>query len=133
MLPLRIAPALTVLTLMTSLPPPQSPPNLHPRIASQVEKHQPEYVALRRDLHRHPELSGREVRTADVIAKQLIALDLDVRTGVGGHGVVGILKGGRPGPLVAYRADMDAFPSALPSPRRFRPKCPACVTSAATT
>jgi amidohydrolase len=70
----------------------------------------PHVVAWRRDIHEHPELSGDEVRTARLVADHLRALGLEVRTGVGGHGVVGVLKGGRPGPVVALRADMDALP-----------------------
>jgi amidohydrolase len=68
-------------------------------------------IEQRRDLHRHPELSNREERTSRVIAERLRALGLDeVRTGVGRHGVVGLLKGAHPGPVVAVRADMDALP-----------------------
>lgn len=68
-------------------------------------------IAWRRDIHEHPELSNREFRTAAVVAEHLRALDLDeVRTGVAHTGVVGILRGGRPGPVVALRADMDALP-----------------------
>jgi metal-dependent amidase/aminoacylase/carboxypeptidase family protein len=117
---LRSFPAVTVLTLVTSL----QPADLHRRVASHVDAQHAKLVELRRDLHRHPELSGREVRTADIVAKQLTALGLDVRTGVGGHGVVGILKGARPGPLVAYRADMDAVPSTAPDPASFPSKVP---------
>jgi metal-dependent amidase/aminoacylase/carboxypeptidase family protein len=73
-------------------------------------------IELRRDLHRHPELSGQEVRTAALVAERLQRAGLDVRTGIGGTGVVAILTGGLPGPLVAYRADMDAVPSAAPDP-----------------
>lgn len=65
-------------------------------------------IELRRDLHRHPEPSGEERRTADVVARWLRAAGLTVTTGVGGHGVVGVLTGARPGRTVAYRADMDA-------------------------
>jgi amidohydrolase len=65
-------------------------------------------IALRRDLHAHPELAGQERRTAEVVAARLRAAGLDVTTGVGGHGVVGVLTGARPGRTVAYRADMDA-------------------------
>lgn len=65
-------------------------------------------IALRRDLHANPEASGEEDRTAGIVAELLTAAGLQVITGVGGHGVVGILKGGRPGRTVAYRADMDA-------------------------
>jgi amidohydrolase len=76
-------------------------------------------VAFRRDLHRHPEVSGAEQRTAQVIADAMRSLGLEVRTGVGGHGVVATLRGARPGPLVAYRADMDAVPSTAPDPVDF--------------
>lgn len=67
-------------------------------------------VAWRRDIHEHPELSGFEERTAALVAAHLRALGMDVRTGVGGHGVVGVLRGGRPGRVVALRADMDGLP-----------------------
>lgn len=67
-------------------------------------------VALRRDFHRHPELSHDERRTAEIIAERLRAADLDVRTGVGGTGVVGVLRGDRPGRTIAWRADIDALP-----------------------
>jgi amidohydrolase len=70
----------------------------------------PKVIAWRRDIHEHPELSGEEERTAKLVADHLRALGLEVRTGVGGHGVVGLLKGGKPGPVVALRADMDALP-----------------------
>jgi len=67
-------------------------------------------VAWRRHLHQHPELSNREYKTAAYVAARLKALGLDVQTGVGKTGVVAILKGGKPGPVVALRADMDALP-----------------------
>ncbi|MEV8534533.1 M20/M25/M40 family metallo-hydrolase [Streptomyces sp. NPDC051211] len=67
-------------------------------------------IALRRDLHRHPETAGQERRTAAAVADRLRAAGLKVTAGVGGHGVVGVLKGARPGRTVAYRADMDAVP-----------------------
>ncbi|MFF5716615.1 M20 family metallopeptidase [Streptomyces buecherae] len=67
-------------------------------------------LALRRDLHRHPEPPGQERRTAGVVARELRAAGLAVATGVGGHGVVGVLRGARPGRIVGYRADMDAVP-----------------------
>ncbi len=68
-------------------------------------------IETRRDFHMYPELSNREERTSRVIAGKLRALGFDeVRTGVGRHGVVGILKGGLPGPVVAVRADMDGLP-----------------------
>jgi amidohydrolase len=71
----------------------------------------PKVVETRRDIHRHPELGYRETRTAALIADRLRALGFDeVRTGIGKTGVVGLLKGGRPGKVVAVRADMDALP-----------------------
>jgi metal-dependent amidase/aminoacylase/carboxypeptidase family protein len=94
------------------------------RISAHLAEREADLIAVRRDLHRHPELSGEEQRTAGIVADRLRALGLDVETGVGGHGVVGILKGGRPGPLVAYRADMDAVPSAAPDPVPFASEVP---------
>ena len=71
----------------------------------------PKVVAWRRDIHAHPELSFSEERTAGVVALHLRALGMEVKTNVGGtYSVVGILRGGRPGPSVALRADMDALP-----------------------
>ena len=70
-------------------------------------------IAWRRDLHQHPELGNREFRTAALVAEHLRSLGLDeVRTGVAHTGVVGLLVGGLPGPVVALRADMDALPVA---------------------
>jgi amidohydrolase len=69
-------------------------------------------VAWRRDLHAHPELGNREVRTAQLVAEHLRGLGLEVKTGVAHTGVVGVLRGGLPGPVVALRADMDALPVA---------------------
>ena len=70
----------------------------------------PQITAWRRDLHEHPELSNREVRTSKFVAEQLKKFGLEVRTGIAHTGVVGILKGGKPGPKLAIRADMDALP-----------------------
>jgi amidohydrolase len=67
-------------------------------------------IAWRRDIHEHPELSNREVRTAKLVADHLTALGIEVKTGVAHTGVVGVLRGGKPGPCVALRADMDALP-----------------------
>jgi len=67
-------------------------------------------TAWRRDLHEHPELSNREFRTAKIVAAELRKLGYEVRSGIAHTGVVGILKGGRPGPKLAIRADMDALP-----------------------
>jgi len=70
----------------------------------------PQMTAWRRDLHEHPELSNRETRTSQFIAAQLKKFGLEVRTGIAHTGVVGILKGGRPGPKLAIRSDIDALP-----------------------
>jgi amidohydrolase len=67
-------------------------------------------VAWRRDLHEHPELGNREFRTAGIIADLLRSLGMEVETEVAHTGVVGVLRGGLPGPVVALRADMDALP-----------------------
>lgn len=69
-----------------------------------------ELIALRRDLHAHPEAAGEERHTSALVARRLRAAGLDVTTDVGGYGVVGVLRGARPGGTVAYRADMDAVP-----------------------
>lgn len=81
------------------------------QVARAAEALNPVLVAMRRDLHQHPELSNREERTAGVVAGRLRALGLDeVRTNVAHHGIVALLKGARPGPCVALRADLDALP-----------------------
>jgi amidohydrolase len=66
--------------------------------------------SMRRDFHAHPELGFHEVRTSGIVARELNALGLEVRTGVGGTGVVAMLEGSRPGPVLLIRADMDALP-----------------------
>lgn len=67
-------------------------------------------IAWRRDFHEHPELGNNEIRTAAIIAKHLQSLGMEVKTGVAKTGVVGVLKGGKSGPVVALRADIDALP-----------------------
>lgn len=71
---------------------------------------EPKVISWRRDIHQHPELGNREVRTAKLVADHLQSLGLEVRTGVAHTGVVAVLRGGKPGPVVALRADMDALP-----------------------
>jgi amidohydrolase len=70
----------------------------------------PQVIDWRRDFHQNPELGNRETRTAATVAAHLKALGLEVQTGVAHTGVVGVLKGGKPGPVIALRADMDALP-----------------------
>jgi amidohydrolase len=77
------------------------------RLALEVN---PKVVSWRRDIHQNPELSYQETRTAALIAQHLKSLGLEVQTGVGGNGVVALLRGGRPGKTVALRADMDGLP-----------------------
>jgi amidohydrolase len=79
-------------------------------------------IAWRRDIHQHPELGDQEKRTAGLVAGHLRSLEMDVRTGVARTGVVGILKGGQPGPTVALRADMDALPVTEPAGLPFASK-----------
>jgi|RhiMetdeSRZDD1v2_1073273.scaffolds.fasta_scaffold465525_1 amidohydrolase len=71
---------------------------------------EPKTIEWRRDFHTHPELSNREVRTAEQIARHLRSLGIETKTGVGVTGVVGLLRGGKPGRTVGLRADMDALP-----------------------
>lgn len=77
------------------------------RLVGQIE---PKVITWRRDFHAHPELGNRETRTAGIIADHLRSLGLEVQTGVAHTGVVGLLKGGKPGPVIALRADMDGLP-----------------------
>ncbi|WP_199135992.1 amidohydrolase [Pedobacter sp. ASV12] len=79
-------------------------------ISKQADALAQKVISWRRDFHEHPELGNNEVRTAGIIAKHLQSLGMEVKTGVAKTGVVGILVGGKPGPVVALRADMDALP-----------------------
>jgi len=112
--------ALTALAASPSTSPPRARPSLEGQIDAAIHARRAALIDIRRDIHRHPEVSGEETRTAALVAKELRALGLQVRSGVGGHGVVAILRGGKPGPVVGYRADMDAVPSRDPDPVDFR-------------
>jgi amidohydrolase len=79
-------------------------------------------IAWRRDFHEHPELGNREFRTSKIIADYLRSLGIEVHEGVGKTGVVGILKGGLPGPVIGLRADMDALPITERTPVPFASK-----------
>lgn len=80
------------------------------RIEVMAKDIEPKVIAWRRDFHQNPELSNREFKTAEKVAAHLRNLGLKVQTGVAKTGVIGILEGGKPGPVVALRADMDALP-----------------------
>ena len=86
------------------------PSILRNKIAIATDKTAQQVISWRRDIHEHPELGNHETRTEALIAKELKALGMEVTTGVAHTGVVGLLKGAKPGPVVALRADMDALP-----------------------
>lgn len=83
---------------------------LDARIARLAKGEEAKVIAWRRDIHEHPELGNEETRTAALVAAHLKSLGIEVRTGVARTGVVGLLRGGKPGPVVALRADMDGLP-----------------------
>ncbi|MEZ4956997.1 MAG: amidohydrolase [Saprospiraceae bacterium] len=79
-------------------------------LANLAEQIEPKVIEWRRHFHQFPELSNREFKTSEIVAKHLTSLGMEVRTGIAHTGVAGILKGGKPGPVVALRADMDGLP-----------------------
>jgi amidohydrolase len=85
-------------------------PSLDNRIDESAAKVESKVIDCRRDIHEHPELGNREVRTSKIVADRLRELGIEARTGVAHTGVVGVLHGGKPGRVVALRADMDALP-----------------------
>lgn len=89
--------------------------SLESEVRSRAAAVEPQLIAWRRDIHQHPELGDQEVRTAKLVAEHLRSLGIEVQTGVARHGVVGILRGAQPGPVVALRADMDALPVKEPA------------------
>jgi len=95
--------AAPVVPAIADEPPLESIESLTAELSQQV-------IAWRRDFHQNPELSNREVRTAGVVAEHLTGLGMEVQTGVAHTGVVGVLHGGKPGPVVLLRADMDGLP-----------------------
>lgn len=98
------------LALVQHLPARAQSTDLNARIAQLAAQEEPKVLAWRRDIHEHPELGNQETRTAALVAAHLRKLGLEVHTGVARTGVVALLRGGRPGPVVALRADMDALP-----------------------
>jgi amidohydrolase len=103
----RLAPALL---LAVVAPVAGAQQQADPKINAAVDRFAPRAIELRHVVHQNPELGNREVKTAELIARHLRELGLEVQTGIGKTGVVATLKGGRPGPLVAVRADIDALP-----------------------
>lgn len=88
----------------------QTNPKLQSRIDLQAKELEPKVITWRRHFHQYPELSNSEIKTAAMIAEHLKSLGIEVQTGVAKTGVVGLLKTGKPGPVIALRADMDALP-----------------------
>lgn len=101
---------LLVFLIIASITNAQKTPALKQTINTEADKIEAQCISWRRDFHEHPELGNREVRTARIIADYLKSLGLEVREGVAKTGVVGILKGSKPGPVIGLRADMDALP-----------------------
>src|SRR5262245_35226195 len=97
-------------------------PDLEQDIRQRAAQIESKLIAWRRDIHEHPELGEQETRTAALVAAHLTRLGLDVKTGVGRTGVVAVLTGGKPGPVVALRADMDALPVKEPEGLPFASK-----------
>lgn len=102
--------ALLPLALLSRPAMAQTNGSLDAAVEQRIEAVMPKVVEWRRDIHRHPELSNREFRTAARVAEHLRSLGMRVETEVAHTGVVAVLEGGRPGPVVALRADMDALP-----------------------
>ncbi len=85
-----------------------------------VERFAPATIEMRHQIHQYPELGNREFKTATMVAEHLRSLGMDVTTGIAHTGVIGILQGGKPGPVVAVRADMDALPVTEDTPYAFK-------------
>ena len=85
-------------------------PSLLQAIDKKLEAIQADIIAVRQDIHQHPELGNREVRTSQLVAERLSKLGLEVKRGIAVTGVVAVLKGGKPGPVIALRSELDALP-----------------------
>ncbi len=94
------------------------------KIIAKTDEIYPKLVEIRRQLHMHPELSGQEKETSALVEKRLRELGYEVRAGVGGYGVIGVMKGAKPGPVVAYRADMDAVASPVIGDQPYKSQVP---------
>jgi amidohydrolase len=106
----RLAPLAAVLAAALTAPSLAAQSADDAAIRAAADRVSPALTEVRHRIHQHPELSNQEVRTAQIVAEHLRSLGLEVRTGVAHTGVIGVLRGGRPGPVVAVRADMDALP-----------------------
>src|SRR5712675_2725119 len=100
----------TTLTASTAAPNQSPKQSMDQTIEDLAGKAMPRVIETRRDIHQHPELGNRETRTSKIVADRLRELGIEVRTPIAHTGVIGILKGGKPGRVVALRADMDALP-----------------------
>jgi amidohydrolase len=98
---------------------------LSTRVDKAADAVEPKVIEWRRDIHQHPELGNHEFRTAKLVAEHLRSLGIEVKTNVAKTGVVGLLKGARPGPVIALRADMDALPVTERTPVPFASKAKA--------
>lgn len=105
MIAIRVAALSTAIATLLALPGPATAVD-----AVQFAAIEPQLIAWRRDLHQHPELGNREVRTAALVARELRGFGIEVRERIAVTGVLGVLKGKLPGPTIALRADMDALP-----------------------
>jgi amidohydrolase len=114
---LFVGPALTVNRATA-----QDVASLESQVRKKAAAIEDKLIAWRKDIHEHPELGDQEIRTSRLVAEHLRNLNLEVRTAVARTGVVGILKGGKPGRNVALRADMDALPVKEPSGLPFASK-----------
>lgn len=116
--PIRIALAATLLCGASAA----TAATLNEQIDALADKVEPAVVKHRRHFHQNPELSNREFETAKYVARELKRLGIEVQTGIARTGVVGVLRGGKPGPVVALRADMDALPVTEETDLPFRSK-----------
>ena len=98
------------LLLWAAVAAPAAAQDLAATVDQRIRAAEPKVIEWRRHFHQNPELSNRETRTAETIAAHLGKLGMEVTTGIAHTGVIGVLKGGKPGKVVALRADMDALP-----------------------
>jgi amidohydrolase len=119
---LAFATSLVVLTALATTPTQAQVPDLEQQVRSRASQIEDKLIAWRRDIHQNPELGEQETRTANLVAEHLSKLGLDVKIGVARTGVVAVLKGAKPGPVVALRADMDALPVKEPEGLPFASK-----------